>query len=159
MTDQNYWSKSLEELYTQVKSSSQGLSAGEASLHIARYGKNLLKTRPQRTALMLFLSQFRSPIILILLFATGLSAALQDWPDAIIIFTIILGSAFLSFIQENNASSAAEKLRYQIAPRHVMRDGEQQSILAGDVVPGDIVLLSAGSLVPADGMCWKRRFL
>ena len=153
MADQNFWSLPLEELFSAVNSSPEGLRSDEAAQRAVQFGKNLIKARQQSSALKLFLNQFRSPIILILLFATCLSAVLKDWPDAVIIFLIVLGSAILSFSQEYNASSAAEKLRTQIAPRaSVLRDGQVQSILAEDVVQGDVILLSAGSLVPADGI-------
>ena len=153
MMDQPLWSLPLEELFSATNSSPAGISSSEAARRIAGSGKNVLKVKEQASALSLFLGQFRSPIILILLFATGLSAVLKDWADAVIILLIVFGSAILSFFQEFNASNAAEKLRSQIALRtNVLRDGQVQSILAEDVVRGDIVILSAGSLVPADGI-------
>jgi Mg2+-importing ATPase len=153
MADKHPWSLSLEDLFTATKSSPAGLSSSEAARRIAQSGKNVLQAKKQASALSLFLNQFRSPIILILLFATGLSAVLRDWADAVIILLIVFGSALLSFFQEFNASNAAEKLRSQVSLRaSVLRDGQMQSILAEDVATGDIVLLSAGSLIPADGI-------
>ena len=110
-------------------------------------------SRAQVTPLRLFLNQFKSPIVLILVFATIISAFVQDWTDAVIIMAIVLGSAVLSFVQEYSASNAAEKLKAQVNVKaRVLRDGKEQSIPAEEVVPGDVVLLSAGSLIPADGI-------
>ena len=153
MSDKPVWSFSSEELFTATTSSAEGLSSDEAGRRLVQFGKNSLQTKKKSSAFGLFLNQFRSPIILILLFATVLSAVLQDWADALIIFVIVVGSAVLSFVQEYNASSASEKLRSQISLRsNVLRDGEERSLPAEELIPGDIVLLSAGSLVPADGI-------
>ena len=120
---------------------------------MAQAGRNVLQTKKQATALGLFLNQFKSPIILILIFAALVSLALKDWADAVIVLIIVLGSAVLSFVQEYNASNAANKLQAQVSVKAtVLRDGQAQSILAEGIVPGDIVLLSAGALIPADGL-------
>ena len=148
-----YWSHTAEEAAGNLQTRPDGLSSDEAAQRLKTYGPNLLKTRKKATPLKLFLAQFNSPIIIILLFATVLSAVLQDWLDALIILVIILISAILSFVQEYSANNAAEKLRSQVTVKaKVLRDGQIQTLPASDVVPGDIVLLSAGSLVPADGL-------
>jgi Mg2+-importing ATPase len=153
-----YWSQPLDDLLEALQSSPNGLSAADARSRLEQVGPNLLETKKEATALGLFLSQFKSPIILILLFATGVSAALQDWVDALIILAIVLGSALLSFFQEYNANTAAAKLRAQVTIKAaVLRDGEAQVIPAEEVVPGDVVLLSAGSLVPADGIALEAK--
>jgi Mg2+-importing ATPase len=88
-----------------------------------------------------------------LLFATVLSGALQEWVDAFIILLIVFGSAALSFWQEYGASNAAEKLRATLTLKAtVVRAGQEQTIPAEQIVPGDVVLLSAGSLIPADAV-------
>ncbi len=148
-----YWSHTAEEAGAKLASGSQGLSSAEAANRLRTYGPNLLRTTKRVTPFKLFLSQFNSPIIIILLFATALSAFLQDWLDALIILVIILVSAVLSFVQEYSANNAAEKLRSQVMIKAtVERDGQAQTLPAEQVVPGDVVLLSAGSLVPADGL-------
>lgn len=117
------------------------------------FGFNVLKAREKVTPLRLFLDQFKSPLVLILLFAAGVSAMLQEWVDALIVLAIVLGSAVLSFVQEYRASTAIEKLRVRVTIKAtVLRDGQPQTIPTEEVVPGDVVLLSAGSLVPADGI-------
>jgi len=148
-----YWSQSSHKLLDALETSPEGLSAADASSRLSQYGLNVLEARERASALRLFLSQFRSPIGLILLFATGVSAIVRDWADALIILTIVLGSALLSFVQEYRANGATEKLRARVTVKaRVLRDGRPEDIPAEEVVPGDVVLLSAGSLVPADGV-------
>jgi Mg2+-importing ATPase len=154
----DYWSRSPDALLAALGSTSAGLSQVEIEPRLAQYGPNTLKAQRQATPLGLFLNQFKSPIVIILLFATGISAVLRDWVDAIIILAIVLGSAALSFFQEYSAGNAAEKLRAQVTIKAtVLRDGQPRSVPAEEVVPGDVVLLSAGSLVPADGVVLEAR--
>ncbi len=87
-----------------------------------------------------------------------ISAFLQDWADAVIILLIVMGSALISFYQEYNANNAAEKLQGQVSLKsEVLRDGKPALILTDEIVPGDVVLLSAGSLIPADGLVIEAR--
>lgn len=133
--------------------SSNGLSQADAERKLVEVGHNALTAKQEVTPLGLFLSQFKSPIMLILIFATIASALLGDLTDAVIITLIVLGSATLSFIQEYSAGSAAEKLTAQVnIQAKVIRDGQSKSIPADEVVPGDVVTLQAGSLIPADGV-------
>jgi Mg2+-importing ATPase len=148
-----YWALNTNELWEQLQSSPLGLTETEAEQRLEKYGPNILQARQELTPLKLFLNQFKSPIILILIFATLLSAFLKDWADAIIILLIVLGSAILSFVQENNAHNASDKLRAQVTLKtDILRDGQKKSIPTEQVVPGDVVILSAGSLIPADGV-------
>ncbi len=148
-----YWSQPAEEVARRLASGPNGISPEEAAQRLRSYGPNLLRARKKATPLKLFLAQFNSPIIIILLFATLLSLILGDTLDAAIITTIILISALLSFSQEYSASNAAEKLRAQVTVKvSVERGGQTLTLPAAEVVPGDVVLLSAGSLIPADGL-------
>lgn len=148
-----YWNKPLPELLAKLDSSGSGLGVEKAAKRLDRIGPNLIETKAKATVFGLFIGHFKSPIILILLFATIISAVVQEWVDAVIILAIVIGSALLSFIQEYSANTATEKLRDQVSTNAaVLRDGQQVSIPAREVVPGDVVLLSAGSLVPADGV-------
>jgi Mg2+-importing ATPase len=150
---QKYWSLPQDELLTTFGSSPQGLSDDAVQQRLEQYGHNLLVTKERIVPLKIFLGQFKSPIVLILLFATAVSMFVQEWVDAIIILVIVLGSALLSFFQEYNASNSVEELKEQVSLRTVViRAGQKIEILAEEVVPGDIVLLSAGSLIPADGV-------
>lgn len=152
-TMEHPWSLPVEKLLATVQSKPDGLAEAEAQARLARNGPNTLAARKSASWPALLLGQFKSPIVLLLLVATLVSAVLQDWVDAAIILVIVGGSAALSFSQEYRAGNAAEKLRSQIrAKASVLRDGKAQSVPAEDVVAGDIVLLSAGSLIPADGI-------
>ena len=131
-----YWTENPDVLWQELHSSPQGLSQAEAEQRLEQVGPNVLKARRELTPLMLFLNQFKSPIVLILIFATLMSAFLQDWPDAIIILLIVFGSAILSFVQENNAHNAADKLRAGLTLKtDVLRDGQKISIPTEQVVP------------------------
>ncbi|MFN2146612.1 MAG: cation-translocating P-type ATPase, partial [Anaerolineales bacterium] len=152
-TPDAYWNSTERELLTKLGSSLDGLSQEDAEQRLSEAGSNSLDSKEKVSSLKIFLSQFRSPIILILLFATLVSMFVQEWVDAVIILAIVLGSALMSLFQEYNASNAVEKLKAQVSLKTiVVRGGQKSEIPADQVVPGDIVLLSAGSLVPADGI-------
>ena len=105
------------------------------------------------TALRLLLRQFESPLVLILIFAAVVSLALRQWVDAVIILSIVLGSTLLGFYQEYRASAAVEELKRRLALTcRVVRDGLEQTVPASAIVPGDVIVLSAGNLIPADGL-------
>ena len=148
-----YWSQSSEELYTALQSSATGLSSGSARERLEQFGRNELQAKEKASPLWLFLNQFKSPLVLILVFAAIISVITGEWIDATIILSIVVASAILGFIQEFNASNAVEQLRRQVTIKvKALRDGAVQTILAEEVVPGDLVLLSAGSIIPADGV-------
>ncbi len=124
------WSQPAATLLTALRSSPDGLTGDEARIRLTRTGANSLETGQHARWPALLLSQFKSPIVLILLFATIVSAILQDWVDAAIILAIVGGSAALSFVQEYSAGNAAEKLRSQIRIKTtVLRDGAPSSCL------------------------------
>jgi P-type Mg2+ transporter len=152
-TPDSYWSQSSEQLLTALHSSDKGLQQSEAEKRLDQYGANTIRAQQQTTAFRLLLNQFKSPLVLILIFAAVVSGFVGEWTDAIIVLAIVLGSTFLGFIQEFTASNAVEKLRSQVTIKtSVLRDGKPQTIPSMQVVPGDVALLSAGSLIPADGI-------
>jgi Mg2+-importing ATPase len=148
-----FWSQPLDRLLTSLNSSAAGLSSAEAARRLQQGGPNTLKAGRQVTALGLLLNQFKSPLVLILVFAVIVSAFAQEWIDATIILVIILSSSLLGFWQEYRASNAVAQLQARVTLKAiVLRDGKPQTIPAEAVAPGDVVLLSAGSLIPADGV-------
>ncbi len=148
-----FWSEPADSVLQKVNSTIAGLSTQAAQETLRHIGPNIIHTKGKVTPFGLFLNQFKSPIVIILLAATVISAFLQDWTDAVIILLIVMGSALLSFFQEFNANTASEKLKAQLSfQTNVLRDGKTISIATEAIVPGDVVLLSAGSLVPADGL-------
>lgn len=148
-----YWSAPSAAVLHNLRSTPAGLTAEEAAARLKEYGENTIKEQKKSTPLLLFLSQFKNPIILILLIATGISAATGDWHDSLIILAIILGSSILSYLQEYSAGNAVKELRSKIQIKSaVLRNGKPSEIPSSMVVPGDIITLSAGSLIPADGL-------
>lgn len=148
-----YWTLAAEPLCDALHTSPEGLSHAEAARRLTEHGPNRLSDSEGLGPLKLLLSQFTNPLVVILLFAALLSAYLHEWLDAAIVIVIVIGSGGLGFIQEYRASVAVARLRHQIASRVlVLREGVSTSVPSEDVVPGDVLLLSAGSLVPADGV-------
>ena len=148
-----YWSIDPDQLLTDLNSARSGLSQASAEQRFKRYGPNSINATSQTSAIGLLLSQFKSPLVLILVFAAIISAIAGEWPDALIVIAIVMGSTMLGFWQEFRASNAIEKLRSKVTIKStVMRDGKKYEVLSREVVPGEIVLLSAGSLIPADGI-------
>ena len=156
----SFWSIPPTDLLTQLETRQEGLSSVEAKRRLISYGANLLKPPQRSDALALLLSQFKSPIILTLVFAAGLSFFLHDPVDAVIILMIVLISGLLGFWQERGAADAVAKLLAIVRIKTaVLRDGTQQEIPLEDVVPGDIVLLNAGDAIPADSLILESRDL
>ena len=148
-----YWSRPPEQLLIELHSTLNGLSQADVELRRKQYGPNALKAGSQNTALSLLLNQFKSPLVLILVVAAVISAFAQEWPDAVIVLAVVLGSTTLGFVQEYRASDAIAKLRSRLTLKSsVVRDGQTRVVLSEEIVPGDVVLLSAGSLIPADGI-------
>lgn len=134
-----------------MQTTALGLTTDEARARLTRYGANLLKPKKKSDAFTLLLSQFKSPIIVILFIATGLSFFLSDPVDAFIILTIVFVSGLLGFWQEHSATNAVEKLLAIVQIKaSVLRDGGAKEISLEEVVPGDIAILNAGDIVPGD---------
>ncbi len=146
-----FWSLPPEAAFAAVHGAPAGLSGEEAERRLREHGPNRLTREKGGGALRRFLSQFKSPITLMLLFATAVSAALGEFADSLIILLILLASALLGYFQERNAGNAVEKLQAIVrVTARVRRDGAEAEIPVEDLVPGDVVLLAAGDMVPAD---------
>lgn len=151
--DVQFWSRDIAELSTALGSGAQGLSPERAAEQLRLVGPNSVEDARRLSALRLLLRQFESPLVLILIFAAAISLALQQWADAGIILAIVLGSTLLGFYQEYRASAAVEELKRRLALTcHVLRAGTEQTVTVSDIVPGDVIVLSAGNLIPADGL-------
>jgi len=136
---------------TRLQASLGGLSEAEARKRLQFYGYNTLKPKKRNDSLTLLIAQFKSPIIIILLFATGLSFALRDVTDALIILAIILVSGLLGFWQERGAVNAVQQLLSLVKVRATtLRDGDFKDVPIEEVVPGDIITLNAGDIIPGD---------
>ncbi|MHB8101033.1 MAG: magnesium-translocating P-type ATPase [Methanosarcina sp.] len=146
-----FWSVPASEMMQELQTTTEGLKSSEIDERLKRYGANILKPKKRSDTLTLLLSQFKSPITLILLFAAGLAFFLHEPTDTIIITIIILVSSLLGFWQEKGAADAFEKLLATVQIRAaVLRDDEEKEIPVEEIVPGEIIILSAGDMIPAD---------
>jgi Mg2+-importing ATPase len=141
----------IEELLTKLGTSPSGLTSEQAEKLLQVYGRNEVAKKKKRTAIMRFALQFKSPLILILLFAGSIAGALGSLADSAIIFIIVVMSVILVYLQESKAEKAADELKERVATTAtVLRDSTRKEIKIADLVPGDIISLSAGDVVPAD---------
>lgn len=132
-------------------SSPTGLTADEAQKRLDTYGPNEVAKKRKTPVVIEFLSHFRSPLVIILIIAAIISGVLEEFVNAAIILSIVLASVILDFTQEHRAEGAAEALRKRVTTTAtVKRDGTKQDVDISGLVPGDLILLSAGDIVPAD---------
>jgi len=156
----SFWQAPLAALQAQLGSSPEGLSEQEAEARRRIVGPNLLRPRAERAWVLQFLAHFKNPLVLVLLAASAIAGMLGDMKSFVVITVIVLMSVTLDFFQEYRASRAVEKLRHTVALRaSVLRDGEMREIPVAELVPGDVVLLAAGDLAPADGRVLEARDL
>ena len=130
----------------------EGLTAKEAEKRLAKYGKNVLEQRKKKSPVMLFLGQFKDVMTIVLFACTGISAFMQDWVEAIVMVGIVIINAALGFVQEFRTEKTIEALRSMTAMHaKVKRDGKIKDIKAEEIVPGDILFVKSGDIIPADG--------
>jgi Mg2+-importing ATPase len=140
-----------EEILKRIETSPAGLSIDEAARRLETYGFNEISGKKRASLILEFLSHFKSPLVIILVIAAIVSAFLGELVDALIIVTIVLLSVILDFTQEHRAERAAEKLKKRVATTAtIFRDSTKQEIEVLELVPGDIIALSAGDVIPAD---------
>ena len=144
-----FWGVPAADVLRRLDTTPQGLASADAERRLARIGPNVLRSRRRAGELSLLLGQFKSPLILILLFAAGLSFFLHDSADSLIILVIVLASGVLGFWQERGAAHAVDTLLAVVQTKATaLRDGAQKEIPIAEIVPGDVVVLSAGKSVP-----------
>ena len=149
----HYWTLGPDEMLRRLESRASGLSARDARKRLEEVGANTIASEKEPNAARLFLRQIESPMVLVLLFGAGLSLFLGEWSDASIILAIVAASAALGFSQEYRASKALAELKHRLAlTAKVRRDGKDVIIAFDAIVPGDVVILTAGNVVPADGV-------
>ena len=156
--DAQFWNMPGELAASKLEADRSGLSQREADAREQRYGPNTLRTRDERPLLIQYLGHFKNPLVLVLLAASAVSALTGEFAGFVIIWAIVLMSVTLDFVQEYRAGRAAEQLKRSVAVRAtVLRDGRPQEIPIARLVPGDVVLLSAGDLIPADCRLFEAR--
>lgn len=146
------WAITTSEVAVQVGTDEKlGLSSAEVTARRERFGLNAMEAGEKTSKLQRFLGQFKSPVVIILLVATVISAALGELADAIAIVSIVVLNAFIGYFQEAKAEAAVEALKKLAAPRtRVLRNREVVEIPSSQVVPGDVLVFEAGDYVAAD---------
>lgn len=147
------WALPREELLARLEARPEGLRTDQAAERLERHGRNELREERRLSRLSVLWNQVRSPLLLLLVFAAGASLATREWGDAAIVLAIVVVTVGVGFTREYTAQRALAELRARVRTRaRVLRDGTAQLVPVEEVVPGDVVLLAAGTLVPADAV-------
>lgn len=150
--EKRYYALSTDRIYDEFQTNDQGLTDAQAKAALDKYGHNALQQAKKRSLFMRFFDQFKDFMIIVLLFAAIISGVVaQEWADAMLILAVVIINAFFGVFQESKAEEAIDALREMSTPEaHVRRNGNVETISSENLVPGDIVLLEAGDIVPAD---------
>ncbi|CAN5710553.1 magnesium-translocating P-type ATPase [soil metagenome] len=163
---QAWWLSAQSEVYVDAKAEPQaivqggatGLSAAEAQARLSQFGPNLFRDHQDQPLWRQFLYRFKNPLVLLLLVASAISALTGELTNFVIILVMVLLSVTLDFVQEHRAGKAAASLRQSVSVKAlVMRDGQQTEVPVTGVVPGDLLVLSAGDMISADGLVLEAR--
>jgi Mg2+-importing ATPase len=150
---EDYKTKDAAQMHKLLAVSDRGLSETEANTRLKLYGPNDISRQKKTPGILKFLSYFKNPMIIILIVAATFSGFTGSYHSTIIIFAMIFFSVALNFYQEHKSSKAAEKIAKKLAIKGtVFRDNQKKDIPTKLIVPGDIVLLSAGDIIPSDGI-------
>lgn len=148
----DFYLRSKDELFGYFDTSEQGLGEKELENLREKYGENILNAKEKKSALVIFLEQFKDFLVIILLVAAAISFISENRESAIVILAVIVMNAILGTVQHLKAEKSLESLKKMSSPKaKVIRDGEKREIDSSELLPGDIVLLEAGDIVPSDG--------
>ena len=148
-----FWALAVDAAFERVGSGPDGLTGSDARTRLTRFGLNQIGTSARSDDVRLLARQFESPIVLILVFATAISGVLGDATDAVIIFAIIVLSGLLGFWQERGATRAVADLLAVVQVKvEVRRDRKIVEVPSTEIVPGDVIVLNAGDVIPGDGL-------
>ncbi|MBM3248047.1 MAG: HAD-IC family P-type ATPase [Candidatus Omnitrophica bacterium] len=146
-----WYQQTIEEVFSHLQTSRAGLADQEAKARLDKYGLNQLLSKKKESRLLIFIKQFKSPLIYILLFAALVSLFVGKTTNALVILFVLGSNAVMGFIQESRAQSTMDSLKELSSPKaKIIRSGEIKEIPTKEIVPGDIVLVESGSKVPAD---------
>jgi Ca2+-transporting ATPase len=146
-----FYKTDAEAVLDRVETSDEGLSAEEATRRLEEHGPNSIRTDNEVSVWRVLVNQFTDPLIYVLIAALLVTLAIQSFGDAIVIGLVLIINATIGFVQEYKAKTAVQSLMEMVSPKAtVLRDGREQQIDADELVPGDIVLLEQGKVVPAD---------
>jgi Ca2+-transporting ATPase len=156
---ENPWAMTADAVCAALETdATNGLTEAEARARTAQFGRNELPIRRGAGPIKRFLLQFHQPLVYILLAAVFVTAALGEWVDAGVIFGVVVVNALIGFVQEAKAIGALEALQRTMTSQAVVRrGGQKREVRAAELVPGDLVMLSAGDRVPADvRLVWSK---
>ncbi len=154
----NWHALNAKEILVKLKSSRQGLASEEAEIRLKKAGLNALPEEKKFSNLKILISQFKSPLVYILLIAAAVSFLLGEFVDGSVILLAVFINTIVGFIQESKAEKALGKLKEMVEHQVlVLRDGIEKEIAAKFLVPGDIIILRAGDRIPADGRILEAR--
>ena len=151
-SDGPHWASREDELFARLGADiKQGLSAGEAATRLKTFGPNAIAQGKRTPAWKIFLRQFKSPLVLLLVVAAGASLAFQEWLDGIAILAVVLLNAMIGFYMEFQAGRSMDALKKMVAvSTKVFRGGTLSEINSETLVPGDVIHLEAGDIIAAD---------
>lgn len=148
----DFYLRSKDELFGYFDTSEQGLGEKELENLREKYGENILNAKEKKSALVIFLEQFKDFLVIILLVAAAISFISGNRESTIVILAVIVMNAILGTVQHLKAEKSLESLKKMSSPKaKVIRDGEKREIDSSELLPGDIVLLESGDIVPSDG--------
>ena len=147
----NFYNKSVEETFLELNSKKEGLNTDDLPKRYEKYGYNILKEEKRKSPFMVFLSQFEDLLIIILIIAGIISMITGNVESSVVIFCVIILNAIIGTVQYFKAEKSLKSLKSMYAPiAKVIRNGNREEILAKDLVVGDIIVIEAGDVVPAD---------
>ena len=156
---QDYEKMTIDDTFTKLSSNANGLTDAEAKDRVTRFGPNDIAEKKANPALK-FLGYFYGPIPIMIMVAVILSAIIGSWDDFFIILALLFSNAFVGFYQERKAGNAIELLKQKLALNaKVLRDGKWTQIPSKELVPGDVVRVRLGDIVPADIKLIKGQYL
>lgn len=148
----NYFAMTKEEVLSKLNSKETGLTTGEVEIAIEKYGYNQLNEEKKLSTMQVFISQFKDFLVIILIIASIISIISGNVESAVVILVVIIINAILGTVQHLKAEESISSLKNLSAPKSkILRDGEKVEVLSKYLVPGDIVFVEAGDVVPADG--------
>lgn len=147
----NFYNKSVEETFLELNSKKEGLNTDDLPKRYEKYGYNILQEENRKSPFMVFLSQFEDLLIIILIIAGIISMITGNVESSVVIFCVIILNAIIGTVQYFKAEKSLKSLKSMYAPiAKVIRNGNREEILAKDLVVGDIIVIEAGDVVPAD---------
>ena len=151
LLEESWHSDDVETVYQSLDTTEAGLQSIQIQQRLEKFGVNRLPEQKTNGPLLRFLYQFHNVLIYVLIAAGVVTALLEHWVDASVIFGVVILNAMIGFIQEGKAEDALKAIRNMLSPNAVvLRDGKKVTIPAEQLVPGDVVLLQSGDKVPAD---------